>query len=171
MKPIKMTRLPTPEKLPAPNEEPTEGARRATGVGSSLGEKENLTFPDPEVPEKKVRRNFTAAYKLRILQEADSCDQLGQIGRLLRQESLYSSNLTAWRRSRDKGQLQGMSPQKRGRKHKERNPLSAEVAQLQKEKRQLENRLRKADLIIDAQKKISQILGIIQNIDENSGGV
>jgi len=170
MKPIKMTRLPIPEKLPVPNEEPMEGARRATGVGSSLGEKENLTFPDPEVPEKKVRRNFTAAYKLRILQEADACDQPGQIGRLLRREGLYSSNLTVWRRSRDKGLLQGMSPQKRGRKLKERNPLAAEVAQLQKEKRQLENRLRKADLIIDAQKKISQILGIIQNIDENSGG-
>lgn len=62
-----------------------------------------------------------------------------------------------------------MSPQKRGRKLKEKNPLTAEVALLQKEKRQLENRLKKAELIIAAQKKISQVLGIIQDIDENNG--
>ena len=62
-----------------------------------------------------------------------------------------------------------MSPQKSGRKLKEKNPLTAEVALLQKEKRQLENRLKKAELIIAAQKKISQVLGIIQDIDENNG--
>jgi len=169
MKSIKMNPLPTLEKLPAPREVPMEGAHRATGVGTSLGGKDNL-FPNPEVPEKKNRRNFTAAYKLRILQEADACTQLGQIGRLLRREGLYSSNLAAWRRAMDKGLLQGMSPRKRGRKNKERNPLTAEVALLQKEKRQLEHKLKKAELIIDAQKKISQILGIIQNIDENIGG-
>ncbi len=36
MKPVKMTRLTMSEKLPVPNEEPTKGARRATGVGSSF---------------------------------------------------------------------------------------------------------------------------------------
>lgn len=168
MKPIIMNELTRPEKLPIPNEEPMEGTRRETGVGSSLG---NHIFPSPEVPETKARRNFTAAYKLRILQEADACTQLGQIGHLLRREGLYSSNIADWRRARDKGLLQGMSPRKRGRKHKEKNPLTAEVAMLQKEKRQLENKLRKAELIIDAQKKISQILGIIQNIDENNGNI
>jgi cell shape-determining protein MreC len=62
-----------------------------------------------------------------------------------------------------------MSPRKRGRKLKEKNPLSSEVAQLQKENRQLEHKLKQANLIIEAQKKISQVLGIIQNIDENNG--
>lgn len=171
MKPIIMNEMPTSEKLQVSNEEPMEGARRATGVGSSLGGKDNHIFPSPEVSEKKVRRNFTAAYKLRILQEADACTQLGQIGHLLRREGLYSSNIADWRRAMDKGLLQGMSPRKRGRKHKEKNPLTAEVAMLQKEKRQLENKLRKAELIIDAQKKISQILGILQNIDENNGNI
>lgn len=171
MKPIKMNELTMSEKLPVPNEESMEGARRATGVGSSLGEKDNRVFPSPEVPEKKARRIFTAAYKLRILQEADACSQLGQMGCLLRREGLYFSNIADWRRARDKGLLQGMSPQKRGRKHKEKNPLTAELALLQKEKRQLEHKLRKAELIIDAQKKISQILGIIQNIDENNGSI
>lgn len=171
MEPIKMNQLPTSCNRPgaSPNEEPVEGAPGATGTGSSLGGDGDNIFPNPEVPEKKPRRNFTAAYKLRILRKVDLCTQPGQIGRLLRREGLYSSNLTNWRKARDKGLLKAMSPQKRGRKLKEKNPLTAEVALLQKEKRQLENRLKKAKLIIAAQKKISQVLGIIQDIDENNG--
>jgi transposase-like protein len=169
MKPIKMNSFPTPENQHGPNEEPVEGARRATGAGSSLGGEVDKIFPNPEVPEKKPRRNFTAAYKLRILQKVDLCTEPGQVGRLLRREGLYSSNLTNWRRARDNGLLQAMSPRKRGRKLKEKNPLSSEVAQLQKENRQLEHKLKQANLIIEAQKKISQVLGIIQNIDENNG--
>jgi transposase-like protein len=134
-----------------------------------LGGEVDKIFPNPEVPEKKPRRNFTAAYKLRILQKVDLCTEPGQVGRLLRREGLYSSNLTNWRRARDNGLLQAMSPRKRGRKLKEKNPLTSEVAQLQKENRQLEHKLKQANLIIEAQKKISQVLGIIQNIDENNG--
>ena len=54
--------------------------------------------PDPEVPEKALRRRFTPAYKLRILKEAEQCTKPGQLGALLRREGLYSSNLTLWRR-------------------------------------------------------------------------
>ena len=66
-----------------------EGAPGATGTGSSLGGEVDNIFPNPEVPEKKLRRNFTAAYKLRILQKVDLCTQPGQVGRLLRREGLY----------------------------------------------------------------------------------
>nr|WP_304511633.1 IS3 family transposase [Desulfobacula sp.] len=118
-----------------------------------MGGEVNDIFPNPEVPEKKPRRNFTASYKLRILQAVDNCTESGQIGRLLRREGLYSSNLTAWRRARDNGLLQAMSPQKRGRKLKEKNPLTGEVARLQKDKRNLEHKLKQAELIIEAQKK------------------
>ncbi len=172
MKPIKMNKLPTSAIRPgaAPNEEPVEGARRATGAGSSLGDEDNK-IPDPEVHEKKSRRYFTASYKLRILQKADLCTESGQIGRLLRREGLYSSHLTNWRRAREKGLLQAMTPRKRGRKLKEKNPLTGEVALLQKEKRKLEHKLKHANLIIEAQKKISQVLGIVQNINENNGDV
>ena len=171
MKPIKMNQLPTSSNRPSasPNEEPVEGAPGATGTGSSLGGQSNDVFPNPEVPEKKLRRNFTASYKLRILQAADNCTQSGQIGRLLRREGLYSSHLTSWRRARNKGILQAMTPHKRGRKLKEKNPLTGEVARLQKEKQKLENKLKQAELIIEAQKKISQILDITLNIDEKNG--
>ena len=144
-----------------------EGARRATGGANSAAKIPNFSPPDPEVTGKKPRRKFTAKYKLRVLKKADACTEPGQLGALLRQEGLYSSNLTTWRRQRDEGLLIAMSPKKRGRKAQLKNPLAPEVARLQKENQQLKQKLKQAELIIDAQKKISEILGVAQNHDEN----
>ena len=123
--------------------------------------------PDPEVPEKKPRRRFTAAYKLRILQAAEQCQESGRIGVLLRKEGLYFPHLTTWRRQREEGSLQGFEPQKRGHRAKPQNPSAEHIAQLEKENQRLKQQLRKAEIIIEAQKKISEILGIDQN-PENS---
>ena len=144
------------------NDGGTEGARRATGVPPSPVE----SSPDPEVPAKRRRRNLTAAYKLKILQKIDECNEPGQVGALLRREGLYSSNITRWRKQRDQGILTAMSPKKRGRK-KVKNPMTNEVAKLQKENEKLRKRLWQAERIIDVQKKISEILGIEQNLDQN----
>ncbi len=146
-----------------------EGARRATGGEPSAAKFSNFSPPDPEVTGKKPRRKFTVKYKLRMLKKADTCTDPGQLGVLLRQEGLYSSNLTTWRKQRDEGILMAMSPKKRGRKAQPKNPLALEVARLQKENLGLKNKLKQAELIIDAQKKISEILGIAQNHDENEG--
>ena len=154
-----------------PSEGGMEEARRATGVapsdGGSGAELHGIVSPDPEVPESKPRRKLTAKYKLRILAEADVCNQPGQIGALLRREGLYSSSLTMWRRQREKGLLQAMTPKKRGRKEKQKNPLAKDVARLENENRRLKLRLRKAELIIEAQKKMAEILGIAQNLNES----
>ena len=117
-----------------------------------------LTRPDPEVLEKAQRRQFTAAYKQRILDEAEGCTEPGQIGALLRREGLYSSHLTTWRRQRDKGVLKGLSPQKRGRKRKDE--LEREVARLQQENERLQASLEQAETIIEVQKKLSRLLGL-----------
>lgn len=146
-----------------------EGARRATGGDPSAAKFSDFSPPDPEVTGKKPRRKFTVKYKLRMLKKADTCTDPGQLGVLLRQEGLYSSNLTTWRKQRDEGLLIAMSPKKRGRKAQPKNPLALEVARLQKESQRLKNKLKQAELIIDAQKKISEILGIAQNHDENKG--
>ena len=139
-----------------------EGARRATGGAPSVGgsKRTDLLPPNPEVSAQQPRRKFTAHYKLRVLKEAESCSEPGQIGQLLRREGLYFSNLTTWRRQLDQGLFDAMSPKKRGRKTKENNPLTQRVAQLEKENRRLEQRLKQAEIIIDVQKKISEILGI-----------
>jgi transposase len=146
-----------------------QGARRATGAAPTAGGRTSSdgSPPDPEVPETRPRRKFTAKYKLKILQEADSCTEPGQLGTLLRREGLYSSNLTTWRRQRDQGLLSAMAPKKRGRKAKQINPLVKQVAALEKENRRLEQKLRQAELIIEAQKKMSEILGISQSMDKS----
>ena len=50
--------------------------------------------PDPEVVAKPIRRQFTAEYRLRIVEEADRCTRPGEVGRLLRREGLYTSHLS-----------------------------------------------------------------------------
>ncbi len=125
--------------------------------------------PDPEVPAKATRRRFTADYKLRILTLADACTVPGSLGALLRREGLYSSNLTAWRRQRDAGTLSALTPKKRGRKAKGRDPLLLENEKLRKENARLAMRLRHTELIIDVQKKVSQMLGIPLATSEEGG--
>jgi len=115
---------------------------------------------DPEVPEKARRRRFSAKYKLRILDEADQCTEHGRLGELLRREGLYSSHLTCWRKQRRDGSIQGLTPRKRGRKVHPKNPLTKRVSELERENVILRKRLEQAELIIDVQKKVSQILGV-----------
>lgn len=119
-----------------------------------------VALPNPEVPDKAARRRFTSEYKLRILNQADACTEQGSLGALLRREGLYASNINTWRHQRKLGILLGLTPKKRGRKESVSNPLIAETEKLRKENAQLTNRLRQAELIIDVQKKVSQILGI-----------
>ena len=116
--------------------------------------------PNPEVPDKAVRRRFTAEYKLRILTLADACTDAGSLGALLRREGLYASNLNTWRYQRKRGVLSALTPKKRGRKESVRDPLVAENEKLRRENERITKRLRQAEIIIDIQKKVSQILGI-----------
>jgi transposase len=82
----------------------------------------SIAHPNPEVPDKAVRRRFTAEYKLRILRLADACSDPGSLGSLLRREGLYASNLNTWRHQRERGVLSALTPKKRGRKESVRNP-------------------------------------------------
>jgi transposase len=131
--------------------------------------RDGRTLRDPEVVESAMRRRFSAEYKLRILQLADSCTEPGSLGVLLRREGLYASNLTTWRRQRDEGALEALSPKKRGPKTVEPNPLTAENEHLKRENERLSKRLRQAELIIDVQKKVSQMLGITLESPKNEG--
>jgi transposase len=115
--------------------------------------------PDPEVTTRAERRQYSAAYKLRILREADHCGP-GGISALMRREGLYSSHLVNWRRQRERGELAGLNPKKRGRKPVPRNPLVAENERLRRETERLQKRLRQAEMIIEAQKKLCEILGL-----------
>lgn len=118
--------------------------------------------PDPQVLAKAQRRRFTAAYKQRILEEADACTEPGQIGALLRREGLYSSSLTQWRQQRDAGARAALS-RARGRKAAP-DPASTErIATLERENERLRQRLAQAEALLEIQKKVSEVLGIPLN--------
>ena len=115
--------------------------------------------PNPEVVAIAKRRIFTAEYKQRILAEADKAKEAsGSIGALLRREGLYSSHLVTWRQERAAGILHALTPQKRGPKSK-RSPLDEENQKLRRENQHLSEELRKAEIVIDIQKKVAALLG------------
>jgi transposase-like protein len=126
------------------------------------------------VTSKAKRRFFTAEYKRKVLQEADACVEPGQIGALLRREGLYSSHLVEWRRLRERGELAGLEPRRRGPKVHEANPLARQVADQQREIARLKAENAKLQLICDVQKKVSQLLGVtlppIPEGDESTKG-
>jgi transposase-like protein len=122
------------------------------------------TVPDPEVPERPMRRRFSAEYKLRLLAETDAAP-FGQVAAILRREGLYSSHLESFRKQRDAGALiDGASPT-RGPK---RNPFTTENAKLRRENDRLRKELEKARFVIDVQKKVAKLLGIPDPTDEES---
>ena len=115
--------------------------------------------PNPEVLARAKRRTYTGEYKQKVLAEADAARGSGEIGAVLRQHGLYSSHLTKWRQERKSGILEGLAPQKRGPKSKV-NPLTAENQKLKRDNDRLTDRLRKAEIVIDVQKKVAMLLGI-----------
>ena len=129
-----------------------------SGGAANSGRAAAAPAPDPEVVAKARRRQFTAKYKLGIVEEADRASDPGAIGALLRREGLYSSHLVEWRRLRAAGALGALS-KKRGRKPT-RNPLAEENGKLKAELVQVKKKLQQAEIIIDVQKKVSVLLGI-----------
>jgi transposase-like protein len=111
-----------------------------------------------------VRRTFTKAYKLDILRQVDACTEEGQIGGILRREGLYSSNVSSFRRQYKQGLLDTPASGKRGARAAAKDQR---VARLQRENA----RLRQAELILEIQKKASELLGISLRTLDNEGSV
>lgn len=116
--------------------------------------------PETEVTAKARRRRFTAEYKVRILREAESCTQTGEVGALLRREGLYSSHLITWRAQAKRGELAALAPKRRGPKPREVDARDEEIAALRRQNAQLTRRAERAEAIVEVQKKLSQLLGI-----------
>src|SRR5664279_4328800 len=143
---------------PALSAERSEAERSEDERGATAGG-QVTDRPNPEVVASAKRRSFTAEYKQRILAEADRAkDAAGGIGALLRREGLYSSHLVTWRQERAAGILHALTPQKRGPKSK-RSALGDENQKLRRENQHLSEELRKAEIVIDIQKKVAALLG------------
>ena len=113
---------------------------------------------DPEVVPMAKRRQFSRAYKLRILAEVEQ-SQRGEVGALLRREGLYSSMLSKWRQQEAAGKLDRLS----GSQEQKAKDQATELRRLQRENAQLQAQLAKAEAIIEVQKKLSALLETMKN--------
>ena len=120
----------------------------------ALGE-ETPAPPDPETRARPRRRTFTTKYKRKIVLEASAMSP-AERGAFLRREGLYSSHYTEWRAQLSAGMLGAVA--KRGPKGKD--PLLVENERLQRRLAQMELKLRQAEVIMSAQKKFAELLGI-----------
>lgn len=115
-----------------------------------------------ETVPKRARRVFSAADKLRIVKEADSCLASGKRGALealLRREGIYSSLLSSWRTQLDAHGAGGLAARKPGRKPKLTEAERRNV-ELTKRNAELERKLHIANALIALQKKAHEVLGL-----------
>jgi hypothetical protein len=118
-----------------------------------------MVAEDVEVSAKARRRLFKAEYKREILRKAEACTEPGEVGALLRSEGLYSSHLTAWRRARERGELAGLAPKKRGRRPIPPDPQAKRIAELERQNARLTARAERAEALVEVQKKVAMLLG------------
>jgi len=121
--------------------------------------------PDPEVIEIATRRQFSASEKRMLLAEADRCKERGELGAFLRRKHIYSSMLSSWRKQLGAADSAALAPQKRGPKP---DAAARQIKHLNRDVARLRRKLERAELIIDAQKKLCVALGL-PTADETSG--
>ena len=138
-----------------------QGARRATEAAPESAPPAAQSGSDSEVLARAQRRHFSSADKRRILNAADHCSKPGEIGALMRREGVYSSSLSTWRRQREAAELAAVAPQKRGPKIDPARAAALHLAQITRERDSLRDQLAKAQLVIDVQKKVAALLGLL----------
>jgi hypothetical protein len=130
----------------------------AAGIGDpGRVDDDDARRPDPQVPERARQRSFTAKYKLEILSAYDAADA-GEKGALLRREGLHTSHIVVWRRARDAGALAGL---KAPRGRKQRDKRDKRIAELEAEKKRLEQELAKTRSVVEVQAKLHALLEML----------
>jgi transposase-like protein len=113
----------------------------------------------PEVLEKASRRRYTREYKEKMVAEADRCSASGELGALLRREGLYTGAINRWRTEIQESTLSSAKkPKSSTKKPKRKETPSQEIARLKQQNARLAEKLRRAELIIDVQKKVSEMI-------------
>jgi len=147
----------------------------ATGSGetrpTAAALREAARHAAPAAHERPTRRRFTTEFKRRILRELDelraSADP-GAMAALLRREGLGRSLVAKWRQQRDEAEEAALGPRKRGRKSVH-NSMVDELERQRREIERLKAKLEKAEVIIDVQKKLSALLGIVMPANPDDG--
>lgn len=139
----------------------TSGKEAAEGKRSQ----EETRRPDPEVSAKASRRKYNAEYKLKILRQIEQMAPKER-NALLRREGLFRSHLNTWTRQAERGELEGLSPRKRGRKANPHKELIAKCTKLERENERLRRKIEGAETIIEFQKKMAELLKKSEEIEK-----
>jgi transposase len=119
-----------------------------------------VRMPDVVSPQKPTRKRYTRDEKLRILRLVDACNERGQIAALLRREGIYYSTLRDFQEQRQQGRLALASNKQARVTNPQASAVRAENARLQRQNQALAKKLEQAQILLDLQKKVSQLLGI-----------
>ena len=92
-----------------------------------------------------------------LLAEADRCKERGELGAFLRRKRIYSSMLSSWRKQLGAADRAALAPKKRGPKA---DASARQIKHLNRDNARLRRKLERAELIIDAQKKLCVALGL-----------
>src|SRR5450756_24691 len=142
------------------SEAAAEGARRATGETASEEARR-----DPEVVAITRRRKFSGSEKRRLLAEAERCKEAGTLGAFLRRERISSSMIASWRKQVGMADQTALAAKRGGPKP---DASAGQIQQLQRHNARLRCKLERAELIIEAQKKLCVALGL-PTADETRG--
>ncbi len=144
-----------PAALPAESGDEQRESQRTHGRAAAT-----LAPPDPEVRRTPERRQFSAAYKQRILAECEHTTAPGQVGAILRREGLFTFHLRDWRAAQQRAHHAALAPTRRGPQRLRPTALAGELQRVQRENVRLQHQLKQATLIIELQKKVSELLGV-----------
>lgn len=141
----------TTQTLSGPDEEPKATTRDPKVAPTALA---------PTANANAARKRYSKEEKRRILRLADACTERGQIGALLRREGIYYTTLRLFMQQRDNGLLDVGPRGAKKRGDQEKGALQKQIEQLTKQNQRLADRLEKAEIVIDFQKKLSRLLQI-----------
>jgi transposase-like protein len=116
--------------------------------------------------DRRLRRTFSAEDKRRILAEAETCTERGQLSALLRRERLYGSQLATWRAQLERDGQSGLEGKKPGRKPL-KDAKDRRIEQLEIEKAKIERKLLVAEKLIELQKKMHEVLAATTPADKS----
>jgi transposase-like protein len=125
----------------------------------TMATKDTRKSAPTEVAEKATRRQFTNAYKLEVIREAEQCTELGSIEAMLRRRGLYSSHLTNWRQAEARGELNAPGMRKRGPAPTSIDARDREIEELKRQNAKLTARAERAEKLVEIQKKVAELLG------------
>jgi transposase len=113
------------------------------------------TSPGPRADGPRPRRTFTPAQKLDLLAGYEDAILRNEGGAFLREQGIYSSQVTEWRKLRDAGVLAGKNP---GEKIGRLTPEQAEIARLRRQLAVTQRRLGITEVALGIMGKAHELL-------------